>query len=430
MKAMCPRSLAILFFVCTASLAAQNDFYLKDGDTVVFYGDSITEQRLYTTFAEDYVVTRFPRLTIRFVHSGWGGDTVAGGLGGAIDTRLSRDVLAYHPTVVTIMLGMNDGGYRLFDLELFKNYRAGYEHIVETLKAGAPGVRITAIQPSPYDDITHPPAFKGGYNGVLRRYGDFVQELAAGEGLLTADFNTPVVGALRKAYTTNPALARQLIPDRVHPSEPIDYVMALALLKAWNAPTIVSQVEIDASSLVAKADNTSLTELARDAGIAWTQLDNALPMPIEMLPSEELAKLALSSSSLIDALNREMLTVTGLAPGGQYALKIDGQAIATHSAKEWNAGVNLAPAHTPMSDQAMEVMQLIYRHNHLHWARWRMIQMAFEAERPPSLDRTMEAIDTLDGEVAAIARAKAQPKPHRYELTEVEAGGFIRGSGS
>src|SRR5213593_169719 len=101
---------------CTAITQARAEaFYLKDGDRVVFYGDSITDQRLYTTFAETYVVTRFPKLDVSFVHSGWGGDRVTGGGGGPIDLRLRRDVFAYKPTVMTIMLGMNDGSYRAFD---------------------------------------------------------------------------------------------------------------------------------------------------------------------------------------------------------------------------------------------------------------------------------------------------------------------------
>jgi len=32
------------------------------------------------------------------------------------------------------------------------------------------------------------------------------------------------------------------------------------------------------------------------------------------------------------------------------------------------------------------------------------------------MDRTMAAMDVLDAEVAKMAREKAQPKPHRYEL--------------
>src|SRR5215469_6838860 len=106
-----------LFGILLLASAAfgQGDFYLKDGDRVVFYGDSITDQRLYTTFTETYVITRFPWMKVSFVHSGWGGDRVTGGAGGPIDVRLPRDVFVYKPTVLTIMLGMNDGRYRGYD---------------------------------------------------------------------------------------------------------------------------------------------------------------------------------------------------------------------------------------------------------------------------------------------------------------------------
>jgi lysophospholipase L1-like esterase len=410
----------VLTLACSLGLFAQGDFYLKDGDIVVFYGDSITDQRLYTTFTEAYVLTRFPNLNVRFIHSGWPGDQVDGGAGGPIDVRLARDVLAYHPTVVTIMLGMNDGRYRAFDPAIFKAYSAGYEHIVKVLKGNTPNVRITTVQPSPYDDVTRSPQFEGGYNGVLIRYGSFVQEFAAREHLQCADLNSSVVAMLLKANATDSALAQKLIPDRVHPAAATHFIMAQSLLKAWNAPAVVSAVEIDAPShMVQSAVNTSVSVLSDDHDVTWTQIDAALPMPIEKFPSKELVHLVFSSSDFIDVLDREMLTVTGLARG-QYALRIDGQTVATYSADQLGAGVNLAEADTSMSKQALEVLQLTYRHNVLHWARWHLIQTSFDAEKPPSMDAAIAALDTLENEVVAMARSKAQPKAHRYELLPVE----------
>src|SRR5262245_31949916 len=108
-----------LSFAAATGLGAEGPFAIKDGDRIVFYGDSITNQRLYTTFVETYIVTRFPDMSVFFVHSGWGGDRVTGGDGGSIDHRLERDVFAYKPTVVTVMLGMNDGGYRGFKPDIF-----------------------------------------------------------------------------------------------------------------------------------------------------------------------------------------------------------------------------------------------------------------------------------------------------------------------
>src|SRR5580704_12734980 len=154
--------LLFAILLLSAAALAQPDFYLKDGDRVVFYGDSITDQRLYTTFTESYALTRFPQLKIDFVHSGWGGDRVTGGGGGPIDVRLDRDVIAYKPTVVTIMLGMNDASYRPFRDNICNTYANGYKHIVDKLKGDLPGVRLTLIKPSPYDDITRKPGFDDG----------------------------------------------------------------------------------------------------------------------------------------------------------------------------------------------------------------------------------------------------------------------------
>ena len=80
-------SLALLF---ASQAFSQDAFYLKDGDRVVFYGDSITDQRLYTTFTETFVLTRFPDRKIEFTHSGWGGDRVTGGGGGPAEVGCSE----------------------------------------------------------------------------------------------------------------------------------------------------------------------------------------------------------------------------------------------------------------------------------------------------------------------------------------------------
>src|SRR5262245_24450739 len=205
---------AVLTIICPA----QDSFHLKDGDRVVFYGDSITDQRLYTTFVETYTMTRFPQRKVTFVHSGWGGDRVTGGGGGGVEQRLSRDVIAYRPNVVTIMLGMNDGRYRPFDQQIFDIYSNGYRAIIKRLKADLPGVRITAIQPSPYADVTRPLGFPGGYNTVLLRFGQFLEELGKSESLTVADLNGPLTAATERAKSADPELSTKINPDRVHPA--------------------------------------------------------------------------------------------------------------------------------------------------------------------------------------------------------------------
>jgi lysophospholipase L1-like esterase len=416
MKLLSPIRTILPIFVIALQAQAQT-FALKDGDRVVFYGDSITDQRLYTTFTETYVVTRFPKLNVNFVHSGWGGDRVTGGGGGPIDLRLRRDVFAYKPTVMTIMLGMNDASYRSFDEKIFETYAKGYERIIESVKKELPGIRITVIQPSPFDDVTQPPRFESGYNAVLVRYSQFVKELAGKENLTVADLNAPVVAALEKAKAADAELAKKIIPDRVHPGPGGHLLMAAELLKAWRAPAVVSAVEIDAKAKrVADSKNTKVSDLTVGNEIAWSQLDEALPMPVDM--NDPVIALAVKSSDFIQALNQQTLKVSGLSVA-DYVLKIDGDEIGAFSKDQLAEGINLATLSTPMTKQAAEVHKLTLQHNNTHFQRWRQVQVPFAdktAKVRQAADQLMVALDDEEAEQVKQQRAAAQPKPHKFEL--------------
>ena len=408
---------AVGLMLATASLLAQNKpFHLKSGDRVVFYGDSITDQRLYTTFVETYVVTRFPELNVTFVHSGWGGDRVSGGGGGPIDLRLERDVFAYKPTVMTIMLGMNDASYKPFDQGIFDQYSKGFQHIAESLKKNLPGLKLTLIQPSPFDDVAQPPRFEGGYNKVLIRYGEFVKELAGREGAGVADLNTGVVAALEKAKATDAELAKKIIPDRVHPGPSGHLLMAGELLKAWNAPAEVTSVNISLPSSV-KASRSKVSDLKSDGKISWTQTDASLPMPIDL--ADKPTALAVSSSDFVSALNQQTLTVANLS-AANYELTIDGSKVGTFSKEQLANGVNLAILPTPMVKQANEVHGLTLQHNNIHFTRWRQVQVPLANNKSAKTQAAVKALmDALDEDEAALVvkqRAAAQPKPHQFEL--------------
>jgi lysophospholipase L1-like esterase len=404
----------VLLYVIVPALPAQSDFYLRDGDTVVFYGDSITDSRLYTNFVETFVVTRYPKMPVRFVHSGWGGDRVSGGGGGPIDERLQRDVIAYKPTVMTIMLGMNDGRYRGFDEAIFKEYADGYEHILRVMKKAVPGIRITLIQPSPYDDITREPQFPGGYNSVLVRYGQFLKELAQRNQMAVADLNGPVVEALRKANSADPELAQRIIPDRVHPRAPGHLLMAECLLKAWGAAPTVTTVDIDASEgRVKRAASTEVTGLVTGKTVSWTQHDKALPMPVDL--KDRAIALVLKSSDFMEALNQQTLRVSGL-PGKNYTLRINGSAAGSYSASELASGLNLAELPTPMARQAAAVHELTVKRSSMHNTRWRQIQMALRDDNLARVESILDNLDALEAELAARQRAAAQPAACYYEL--------------
>lgn len=400
------------------ALSAQGaDFYLHPNDVVVFYGDSITDQRLYTTYVETFVLTRYPKLPVRFVHSGWGGDRVTGGGGGPVDERLKRDVLAYKPTVMTIMLGMNDGHYRAFNDDDFRVFTEGYEHIVTAMKDAIPSLRITVIDPSPYDDATRPPLFPGGYNSVLLKYGDYLRGLADRDHLDFADLNTRLVKALERADATDPAEAQKILPDRVHPNRSGHLLMAASLLEAWGATPLVTNVEIDAASAqVKEAANTTVTDLESKGSLRWTQKDDALPMPVPM--KDPLMALAVKSSDFIQKFDQETLRVTGL-DAASYRLTINGRVIKTFTREELAAGINLAGLETPMSQQAAQVHDLTLQRAGIHNIRWRQVQVPLGSVLPARAAAVEDNLDALDNDLAAIQRATAQPAACQYELTPV-----------
>lgn len=124
-------------------------FFFKDGDRIVFLGDSITEQYQYSSDMELYLTTRFPKWKLAFLNAGIGGDTANGGA-----NRFASHVLAEKPTAVTIDFGMNDGGYGAFNPNSAKNYAAKTEKMLESAKKS--GVRVALISPNAVERRKHP----------------------------------------------------------------------------------------------------------------------------------------------------------------------------------------------------------------------------------------------------------------------------------
>ena len=414
-------SLALLVF--SLSSFAADSFYLKNGDRVVFYGDSITDQRLYTVITEAYVTTRYPTLDVSFVHSGWGGDKVSGGGGGPVDVRLSRDVLAYKPTVMTIMLGMNDGLYRAETEATDRAFFDGYRHIVDTVKSSDPAIRITAIQPSPYDDVTRPPLFPGGYNEVLTSFSKWIANYAGQASLNVADLNTPVVAMLRRANELDAVEAPKIIQDRVHPGFAGHLTMAEALLKSWNARPVVSAVSIDAggSPRVKSADHAEVSGLSQSGALSWNETEDALPLPFAAWQEGGGAAplgLVLRSSDIAQTLNSEELKVSGLKRG-IYSLMIDGIIVGTFNNGELANGVNLGLLNTPMAKQAKEVYDLTVYHCNVHNDRWRNVQVPLASYNLPAVQSAIQAADALEQSIIQKRREIAKPKQRRYELVSI-----------
>jgi len=391
-------------------------YYLHPGDTVVMYGDSITEQNYYNQWVELYTVTRFPHMRVHFCGAGVGGDRVTGGAGGPIDVRLARDVFAEKPTVVTIMLGMNDGNYRAPTPEIETAYTAGYEHILDSIREHAPGARVTLLGPSPYDDVTAPARFPGGYNASMVRLAEIDERLAQKHDETFVNLNPLVVEALTKAQALDGRVAKLLIPDRVHPDALAHWVMAEALLKGWNAPAIVASVTMDgAAGRLISSDNTLVESVQKDgATLRWNETDDGLPLPL--IKGNASMDLLLEVTDIEQALNQEPLRVTGLA-GGQYALAIDGREVARFTADELNTGINLAEYNTPMRGQAQAVGWNVRDLVEVHYIHTRMRIQKAETGAEDGADRLQAYEDSLED----VIYAQAAPVMHHFEVKPAPA---------
>jgi lysophospholipase L1-like esterase len=404
----------LLVLVASLKLKAQQPaFALHQDDRVVFYGDSITEQRFYTWWVELYSVTRFPGLHLRFWNAGVGGDRVTGGSGGDVDLRLTRDIFSHRPTVVTIMLGMNDGRYAPLTSEVDETYTTGYEHILKSISQHAPDARVLSIGPSPYDEITRTtPLIPGGYNATLLHFGQEDRRLATQYGASFIDANAPFRAALKRAAAENSLAAQMLVPDRVHPELYMHLLIAMAVLDAWHAPALVSSTVIDANRLSAEESaDVKVNSLHREGtGLEWQSEEKALPLPlVENNASIQYMK---RICDVADRLNQEPLVVKNL-PSGSYDLKIDDVDLGRFWSAALGTGINLAEMDTPMRRQTQSIEWIIRDKGDVQYVRTRALIG----------DPASPAATSLDAAEALMQQAiwdGATPRPHQFRLIAVQ----------
>ena len=406
----------VLALVASVTVAHSQQFALKDGDTVVFYGDSITAQRLYTKQVEEFVLTRYPSLHIHFVNAGVPGDTVQGGYAGTMAERVQRDVAPFQPAMITVMLGMNDGGWGQGSPQIDGAFQKGYRALLDALHKAAPSAALTLICPTPYDEITHGTEFPG-YSRVIDNFADDISAMGAelqasgDRTVLLANFNRTLKDALSRAKTQFPQVAPLIVPDRIHPAETGHWIMAATLMSAWHVNPVVSRVELNAaSSAVIAEDRTTATNLEKsENGLTWTQLDEALPLPLDLNNAMTPMLLQVSEIAQIDQL---VLRIESLK-GGHYKLSIDAKPVASFSSEELQHGVNLALFKTPMLDQARGIDWTEDRRATLDQARF---VLSAETKAGPNSAIAEATLQQARDELAATARKDSAPKPHHFEL--------------
>ena len=197
--------------------------------------------------------------------------------------------------------------------------------------------------------------------------------------------------------------------------------MAEALLKSWNAPALVSSVQVDAQTGKVEAQNAKVTGIQHDKSgtLKWTARENALPFPIAPPDPGSAAafQLAVASSTFIETLDQEPLKVTNLA-APRYTLKIDNKSVGEFSREALAAGINLATLPTPMLAQAQLVARLTQLRSNVHNSRWREyhVPQASDPQATQYLPKLLSNLESANRELTKAQRDAAQPRAHTFVL--------------
>lgn len=396
---------------------------LQDGDTLVFLGDSITHQRLYTQYVEDFFYQRFPDRRIRFHNAGIGGAQAWDAL-----ARIGRDVLQYKPRYVTILLGMNDGRYQPFNQEIFARYKQDMTRLLDELRAGgsvpivmsptmfdARAARLRSNPRRPRSEET-----LSEYNSVLAYYGRWLQDRACEQGLSYVDMFGPLNDLTMEARETDASFT--MIRDAVHPDPPGQIVMAYALIDDLGLRKPLSNIRIQTNGkgeLRANASGGEVTDLQRTTtGLTFKWHADGLPwvVPEEATEGVELLKLGHRAT-------KEGLEVHGIGPG-RYDLLIDGEVVGSYWESALARHIELQNnTKTPQYQQALRVAMLNKQKNEgpvkeLRDA-WRLFQSWAR------MDRDLQSGELSGGAAEDTAKraaaARKQLKSLEQKIVDAEA---------
>ncbi|HEY1064789.1 MAG TPA: SGNH/GDSL hydrolase family protein [Pirellulales bacterium] len=402
-------------------VAEPQPFALAGGETIVFFGDSITQGGAYVEYVEAALRTRMPDKNFRIVNSGISSETISG----TSETdhnprrpyahnRFDRDVAAHSPNVLVACFGMNDGNYHPFESERFKKYQAGVRLLIE--RAGQAGAKVHFMTPPPFDPYkrgsSDPKATEYGYkfpaveyDVTLETYSQWLVRLRD-EGFTVADVHS--VSNAHLAARRKNLVSFFLAGDAVHPNATGHWLMAQTLLEAWNFPATWAEIDIDLGK--EPAGDTPAAAVEKNSGIVKFQA--TLPLPVPTDPQWDAESLALERFT--ERFNRGRLKVVGL-PAERYEIAIDGKLVGTATREELAAGLDLnAFSEWAIFQQGRDLLKQVQERRKAIYQGWR------KAIADPNVKESGSHVKTLEASMATqdeALKTLAQPKAYEFTLS-------------
>lgn len=293
--------------VCVSPTSA--DELLKEGDRIVFIGDS-------NTFAGTFVsafdaLARTNGKSFDVINVGLPSETCCGLSEPdhpfprpTVQERIDRVLEKAKPDVVVACYGMNDGIYHPFSEERFKTYQQGILEFIGKVKKS--GAKLILLTPPPFDPL---PMKKSGklvdknskkfawfqiyedYDSVLEKYSEWIMTLGPKVDVVI-DIRSPIVSFVEEKRKSNPnftmsgdgvhfnavchrlitqKIAKRILPGADKKTDPKIFDLAdkkMKLLRdAWlthtghKRPGVKKGLPLDQASLQAKEINTQIERL-------------------------------------------------------------------------------------------------------------------------------------------------------------------------
>ncbi len=380
------------------------DYALRDGDTVVFLGDSITAARRYDRVIENYTLLRFPQRQVRFINAGKGGDTMAGGL-----ARLDRDVFDHGATVLFVAFGFNDIGWGVSADDAHKQtYLDSLRGIVERCQARKVRVFICSAAIGSLDPAK-------AEEGFFQKMCDEGLALARSLGAGTVDVQRGMREIQRRVLAFNSTLKDGLgretlhAADGVHLNELGQQALAFTILKSIGAPADVSAASVDArGGKLLSATGCAVTNVRiAESTLEFDRLDEGWPINFGTFGALNFRFVPFHSE-----LGRYLLTVTNIAPG-KYDVLAGGRALGVFDAAALVRGVNLC-SHTADAwepggpwDAAAATLKMVT--DARYEIAYTPVQEGLFMKEHPELQRLQGGAKALNEQIETYQRQLAKP---------------------
>jgi putative heme-binding domain-containing protein len=211
--------------ISATTYAADAPFELKNGDRVVFLGDTVIEREQYHGWIELMLTTRFADRAVTFRNLGWSGDTPAGDSRFGLSllqagkepaeegwTQLLKQIEDAKPTVVFVGYGMASS----FDGETgLPKFKKDYLKLLAAVEEKAPGARVVLLAPIPHEKLGAPWPDATAHNSQLAAYARAVGEIANER---KARF-VPLFTRLQEQMQRTGAASAPLTNNGIHPND-------------------------------------------------------------------------------------------------------------------------------------------------------------------------------------------------------------------